>query len=769
MFLRIIKNDMKNSKLTTITIFLIIASAAMLVSLTFMLIANLTGAVDTLMVQAKTPHFMQMHSGAIDTERLAGFAFSSELVEAYQVVEFLNVKGSDIILNGTSLAGSVQDNGFTVQSKKFDFLLGLDGKIIQVKKGELYLPLYTMKDKLAAIGDIVMVAQKAFVVAGFVRDSQMNSLLSSSKRFLISENDYAQLAGFGHVEYLIEFRLTDLSQLNAFEQAYTNLGLEANGPTITYPLFKLINSISDGLMVALILLVSLLILAIAFLCIRFTLLAKIEDDLYEIGVMKAIGLRVSDIQSLYLAKYACIAALACLFGYFVSLPLQNLMVKNIRLFYGESGRGYLGPVLSMFGITLVFIAIIGYVFHVLKRFKHLSSADALRNQGSLLSKTGGRNFTLQKIAFLDINVFLGIKDVLSRKHLYTTMFIVFVLATFMMIVPQNLYTTISSKRFITYMGVGDCDLRIDLQQVEKISEKAKAISTYMEHDEAVESFAVLSTKSFTLETLDESINVELGDHSLFPVTYARGRAPLAEEEIALSSLNAETLKKQVGDALVLIDEGKERVLTVCGLYSDITNGGKTAKATFTTNLDNLLWSVVVASLKSPDTIQQVVEIYGNHFHYAKVSGIDEFIHQTFGTTLESIRKASYAALLVSLLVSALIAALFIKMLMVKNRYPIAVMKALGFTNKDISIQYVSRSLFVLFFSIVLGTLLANTLGEYIAGTIIASLGATVFSFVIQKGTTYLVLPLLLFFTVTLATVGTTSSSWNLSIPTIIKE
>ena len=39
--------------------------------------------------------------------------------------------------------------------------------------------------------------------------------------------------------------------LGAFETAYTAAGLEANGPTITYPLFRMLNGFSDGLMIAL--------------------------------------------------------------------------------------------------------------------------------------------------------------------------------------------------------------------------------------------------------------------------------------------------------------------------------------------------------------------------------------------------------------------------------------------------------------------------------------------------------------------------------------
>jgi putative ABC transport system permease protein len=83
---------------------------------------------------------------------------------------------------------------------------------------------------------------------------------------------------------------------------------------------------------------------------------------------------------------------------------------------------------------------------------------------------------------LSTNAFLGIKDVLARKSLYITMLAVLVLAAFIIIVPQNLHNTISSKSFITYMGVGDSDLRIDIQQTDQISDKAAEIAAAMEND-----------------------------------------------------------------------------------------------------------------------------------------------------------------------------------------------------------------------------------------------------------------------------------------------
>jgi putative ABC transport system permease protein len=777
MYYRAIRNDILRSKAITLTTMLFVAAAAMLVALAAVLVVNLAGAIDTLMTQAKTPHFTQMHAGDLDLARLAAFAEQNESVADFQSLEFLNVDGAQFLFSapgfaGRSLADSVQDNGFAVQNEKFDFLLDLDGNIIQVYDGEIYVPLTYMQDGTARVGDTVTVAGKTFTIAGALRDSQMQPLLSSSKRFLVSQNDFAALQQFGSVEYLIEFRLHDLDSLGAFETAYTAAGLEANGPTLTYPLFRMLNGLSDGLMIAVILLVSALVVAVAFLCIRFTLLAKIEDDYREIGVMKAIGLRVADIKKIYLAKYAAIAAAGSLLGYALSFVFRDALLANIRLFMGESANASLAPLLGILSVLLVFLAIIAYVNGVLGRFRKIPPAEAIRFGISQEKSGGGKRFRLSMNKLLGTNLFLGLKDVLARKKLYATMLAVLVLAAFIIIVPQNLYNTISANSFITYMGVGASDLRFDIQQTDQIAATAAAIATAMENDSDIAKFVVLTTQTFSARLDDGSearLKVELGDHSVFPLTYAAGRAPVAENEIALSVMHANEMSKKVGDILPLIIAGQEKALTVSGIYSDVTNGGKTAKAVFTDSSAEIMWSVISAELADPALIDAKIAAYADRFAFAKVSDIDEFIAQTYGSTISAIGMAAYAAAGIALTIALLITLLFMRMLVAKDRYAIAVLKAFGFTNGDIQAQYVTRAAFVLVVGILLGTLLANTLGEALAGAVIASFGAASFAFVINPLFAYLLSPLLLTAVTLSATIAGTLDAGQIKIAENIKE
>lgn len=273
----IIFNDIRGSRLITVTTTAFVAAAAMLVALAAVLVVNLAGSIDNLMERGQMSHFMQRHAGEYDAVKLEEFMRRNQDIDDHQALEFLNVDGTLIVIGGSTLAHSVQDNSFSVQSDRFEFLLDMDNQVIEPIPGQVYLPLSYMKDGTANPGDELTVGDVSLTVAGFLRESQMNSTLSSSKRFLVHKKDYAALLSGGSMEYLIEFRLHDLSRLGAFEPAYMNAGVGTNGLAVTYPQFRMINALTEGLMIAVIPLISALVIAIALLCIRFTLPAVSWD------------------------------------------------------------------------------------------------------------------------------------------------------------------------------------------------------------------------------------------------------------------------------------------------------------------------------------------------------------------------------------------------------------------------------------------------------------------------------------------------------------
>ena len=176
-----------------------------------------------------------------------------------------------------------------MQGEQFDYLLTIDNEIPEVLQGEVYVPVCYRSRYELTVGDQMEIGDREFVIAGFLRDAQMNSMMASSKRFLVNEADYKQLKEEYAEEYLIEFLLRDGTDSNVFAAAYAAAGLPANGPAITRALIRMMNALSDGTMIFIIFLVSVVVLLISLLCIRFMLSLQMERDRKEVGMLKALG------------------------------------------------------------------------------------------------------------------------------------------------------------------------------------------------------------------------------------------------------------------------------------------------------------------------------------------------------------------------------------------------------------------------------------------------------------------------------------------------
>jgi putative ABC transport system permease protein len=327
---------------------------------------------------------------------------------------------------------------------------------------------------------------------------------------------------------------------------------------------------------------------------------------------------------------------------------------------------------------------------------------------------------------------------------------------------------------MTYMGVGESDISVQLSgtQTDDVWQATADMVAAIAADKNITRYTVLSGMVFNMPTESgqmERLRVDLGDHTAFPVMYSQGEAPITDTEIALSSMYAEDLGKTLGDELTLIVDGGEKRLTVCGVYSDITSAGKTAKAAFEAKDADLMRVVIPIELKGKAMIEDTAAQYQDKFPFATIAVADEYVRQTFGGTMDAIQKASYASIAATVLLAILVTLLFMKMLVAKDRYSIAILKSLGFTGADIRKQYVARSLLVAALGIIIGVILANTLGELVGAALISSLGATTFRFVINPFYAYLFAPLLTMVCVYIATLLGIRDIRPLKISAHIKE
>lgn len=174
---------------------------------------------------------------------------------------------------------------------------------------------------------------------------------------------------------------------------------------------------------------------------------------------------------------------------------------------------------------------------------------------------------------------------------------------------------------------------------------------------------------------------------------------------------------------------------VCGIYSDITNGGKTAKAAFLPGGGTSMWSVFYVSLKEGVAREQWLSAWTQVLSESGISAravdIQEYVSGTYAQTIQEVRMAAWAAVLAAALVMFVVVASFTRLLVAEESNELSLRKALGFTGRDIKGIYFLRYLPVLLAGVLMGILSGNLLGEQLAGLFLKSLGATGFRFLID--------------------------------------
>ena len=220
-------------------------------------------------------------------------------------------------------------------------------------------------------------------------------------------------------------------------------------------------------------------------------------------------------------------------------------------------------------------------------------------------------------------------------------------------------------------------------------------------------------------------------------------------------MNARELGLSVGDSIGLAEHGVIKNHRVCGIYSDITNGGKTAKAYDAGGDGPVMWSVLYVSLKdfAEKTEENPAGRQAGYFvkksagdfgekekwmeKYramgADVTYIADYVQDTYGQTLGQLRLAQRAAALISTFVTGAVVWLFIRLLVEKDRYAISLHKALGFTGADMKRSYFVKGMLPVIGGMTAGIFIGNPLGERICGAVMKSFGAEGFRFAASQG------------------------------------
>ncbi|XMB66940.1 ABC transporter permease [Mycoplasmatota bacterium zrk1] len=782
MNLKMLKNDFNRNRAGNVSLLLFMTLVSGLVVVATIVVTQLIISMMGMYSTAKPPHFLQMHKGEINQELIDEFNSSYDGVTAWQTLSMINVYGDDLKVYGDdvfSLSDLRLDISLVKQNKEYDLLLDEDRNVININKGEIGIPVILLDSYDINLGDTVVLSSKGvtkeFKVTAFVRDAQMNSTLCSSTRILISDEDFDELFGnVGEIEYLIESYFTDSSMASDFKTAYEKAGLPQDGQAVTYSVIFLLSAFRDIAMAMVLILVSMLLVMVALMCIKYTVMATLEEEIGEIGTMKAIGMSYKDIRNLYLVKYRMMVVAGIVIGYVLALIMANVFTGHVSNTFGKQPVSILTIGLPVVGCILVYFVTNHYCKKILKKLKKVTVVDALVT-GKGFGKKERVKDGLYKSKKMPVNLLVSVRETLHNLGGFTIILVVMFIVVGIMIVPMNLINTMESKEFISYMGSSMDDILIEIDSGENLENRHEVIKNILSEDAEIKEYKEFRrVRVETINSEDEWMNlhVDSGSFAGKELKYLDGKAPSKENEIALSKLNTDEMGKTTGDWIILRVNDVQKKFVISGIYQDVTSGGYTAKAIYSfAGVDAEKYQFTINLIDGVDagekTSQWSDRIGGGY----DIEPMEEFINQTLGGVTKQVEVATTAVVVIGILLEALIVVLFMKLRLAKDVAQIAAMKAIGFTNSNVRKQYLYKIGMVSIAGIIVGTLISNILGESIVSGALSMLGFGIsrITFIINPWTAFVILPLVLLAVATGMTWISTRQIREYNIVSLINE
>lgn len=710
MLKELLKNDFKKNMWRNVILLLFMTlSAAIAISVCLML-TQLFTSISSMYEKARPPYFLQMHKGELNQVDLDAFNEGYSGVTHWQTVPMIDVQGENLTVNSISgktrdLSDCRLDLSLVRQNENYDVLLDENMHCLKMNQGEIGVPVTLLDQYEIKIGDVITLESgetiKKFVVSAYVYDAQMNSTLCSSTRFLISNEDFSELfENVGETEYLIEAYFKDSSMAAAYQTAYeeSEKKLPKDGQAVTYTMIFLLSALTDMMMAMVFLLAGILLGVIALLCLRYCLMAELEEDAKEIGTMKAIGISERGIQGLYLGKIRILMTAGILFGWMFSFAFQSFLTGHVRRTFGNQKP-------TVWGYLLAFlISILGYGFVVLYT-------------RSILKK-------MRKVSIVDLLV--GLREV---RRGYGVILLLLLLLSFLMMTPYRMADTLESHEFVTYMGSPLCDVLLEVEEGEELEERTEAARELL-NDQSMQGkisrFEML--RRIRLQSYDNEgnlvgLHIDTGSSAGQGLKYLSGKNPKKDTEIALSSLMAEELDKTVGDKMILLSDKTEKECTVSGIYQDVTSGGRTSKMICEFPQEAAeKYTFQIQMSENADVLRMIEnwrERLGSGY---SIERMEEFLKQTLGGVSAQVKQASLTVIILSLCLAGLIVFLFMKLRIAKEMGMLATKRAMGISMRDIFLQELYPVLLSGGSGVLIGVILTEYAGEFIVSALFGLLG-----------------------------------------------
>lgn len=621
------------------------------------------------------------------------------------------------------------------------------GRIEMVKEGDyssgIYIPM--LYGSSISIGDTIELAVGngfvSYTVCGYFNSVMAGSHNCALMEFLLTEDLYDELAeqGLAANGTFFSVRIDDKFQSERFE-ADLNSAVSYEYPDVltlsnNYEMVSTSRYVSQMICSAMVVAMAFLVTLIAVVVISSNVINYIQENMKNLGVLKATGYRSGQIIFALLLQFAgisfIVAAVGIALSYLLFPAVNDMMIAQTGIPYEMSFL----PLSALITVAFIVGTVGLVVWASARRVKKIEPIVALR------SGLQTHNFRKNRIPLdkthASLNLALALKNTLSgikqNVTVCVTMLVLSLVVVFSGVMVENVIMDIHA--YIELMVGETADSAININAAAE-DDFLQAMTT----DERVEKIYLYSSSNVRhangvelMATMSEDFSKANNQHVCF-----NGRFPKYDNEVAIAAKYAQENGFKVGDEITLSADGNDAVYIITG-YTQITNNlGKDCLLTRAGyerigELQNMTYYMNLAEDTDVDEFnKEAAEKFGTDVN------LTANIMSVIAAAAANVYVALMTVIVIAVIILSLIIITFVLYLLVRTmlsnkKRDHGIMKAQGFTTGQLIIQTAISFMPAVIISTVIGIIGSAFVINPLLSVFLSGVGIVECSFAVPVG------------------------------------
>lgn len=544
-----------------------------------------------------------------------------------------------------------------------------------------------------------------YTVAGFFEETFLATIYTSTIGLILDEGGYEELSEhFGGRQdgslFFVQLQEgTDGEAFCARHQPQLS-GDDRLYDSVFYEAVKSARTVTSSMGALMIVAFSLIVVVIGLIVVHFWIKNSIEEELTNIGALKAIGYTGGVLTASIWLQFLVIGIAGTVPGILCSYLILPLASRMFAVQTGIVWKQGFDIVCAAWTFLFVQAAISLVSVFSSKKARRLSVLAALRS--GMLTHSFRKNPLPLDQSRGSLSLLLSAKSLLQngRQNLLTGLIVAAIsfAAVFAGAMYDNIVRDFDSFARLTAGEMWDASVTCaDAESAAKLLEKIR------EMPEVRKAFFFLNDPVYTAQDQELQCYVtdQFGDYEYQDLIFA-GRFPEYENETAIGGLMAKELGVEVGDEIVLKKDGREAQYLITGLLSSSNYLGRDAALTqdgYRILVPQYRPAYIAVYLQDSRIFGKTAEgedepVYGHFMEEMKkhsgqaadVQNHKKEIEAAMGIYREIVGILVIVITLVTAGVIALTLHLVIRQMLVRKRQELGIYKAIGFTTGQLVLQ-----------------------------------------------------------------------------------